>query len=175
MDSNVIHLKDIGKPKSSQNVPESDPSGEADLIEDVDSQEPWPERFTTELSTFLSQEKVLEVKQIYLEGLTTASTDPSEVSSNKGRRQRGSGGIQQDKKQVISDVSLLPPPIFIVFVESLPGYCLQRNTNSTASCRPAPFQGQDGKSDGRGFLRRDQVGKARWRGKRYINSKDYSA
>ncbi|KAF8351365.1 pseudouridine synthase [Amanita rubescens] len=100
LDSNVIHLKDIGKPKSSQNVAESDTSREADTIEDVDSQEPWPEHFTTELSTFLSQEKVLEVKQIYLECLATASTDPSEVSRNKGRHQKGSG---EDKKQVISD------------------------------------------------------------------------
>ncbi len=48
-------------------------------MEDVDSEEPWPEHFTTELSTFLSPEKVLEVKQIYLEGLANASMDPSEA------------------------------------------------------------------------------------------------
>lgn len=134
-------MKDIGKPKSSQNVGEGDTSQEADMMEDVDSQEPWPERFTTELSTFLSQEKVLEVKQIYLEGLATASTDPSEVPKNKGRRQKGS---EEDKRQVISDVGLLPALIFIVFVETLPAHRLQRNTNSATSCRSAPFQGQDG-------------------------------
>ncbi len=107
-------------------------------MEDVDSEEPWPEHFTTELSTFLSPEKVLEVKQIYLEGLANASMDPSEASRNKGRHQKGSG---EDKRQVISDVSLLLLLNFIAFVETLPAHRLQRNANSAAPYRSAPFQG----------------------------------
>ncbi|KAF8745972.1 hypothetical protein AX14_004266 [Amanita brunnescens Koide BX004] len=106
LDSNVLHLKDIGKP---ENVPESGMSTqEGDPMENMgeiaaDSQEPWPEQFTTALSTFLSAEKILDVRRIYLEGLSATPTEPSNASRNKGRRQKASEGAQDDNSKVISD------------------------------------------------------------------------
>ena len=75
----------------------------------ADSQEPWPEQFTTALSTFLSAEKILDVKRIYLEGLSATPTEPSNASRNKGRRQKASEGAQDDNSKVISDVSSVLP------------------------------------------------------------------
>ena len=74
----------------------------------TDSQEPWPEHFSTTLSTFLSPEKVSDVKRIYLEGLSAAPTESSGTSRNKDRRQKGSQEAQDDNRKVISDVSYVP-------------------------------------------------------------------
>ena len=106
-------MKDIEKPKSPENVAESGMSTqEGDPMENMDvaadSQEPWPEHFTTTLSAFLSPEKVLDVKRIYLEGLSATPTESSGATRNKGRRQKGSQDVQDDNRKVISDVSSVP-------------------------------------------------------------------
>ena len=114
LDNNVVRLKDIEKPKSSEDVAESDmltrpdDIGAAENLDDVapDSQEPWPEHFNTTLSAFLSSEKVSGIKQMYLEGLNTTAAEPSKATAKPCRRNKRSDNVQ-DNRKVISDVSYL--------------------------------------------------------------------
>ncbi|KAF8621631.1 hypothetical protein AX15_007649 [Amanita polypyramis BW_CC] len=111
LDGNVVHLKDVGKPKSSGDAAEGDMSTRAedfDAVENLDevapdSQEPWPEHFNTILSTFFSLEKVLSIKQMYLEGPNATPAESSKTPAKPHRRNRGSDNVQGDNRKVISD------------------------------------------------------------------------
>ncbi|KIL68071.1 hypothetical protein M378DRAFT_158583 [Amanita muscaria Koide BX008] len=112
LDGNVVHLKDIGKPKSSENsteantsIPTDDPT-EAEKLDEsnLDAQEPWPEQFTTSLSTILSPEKTSELKQFYLDGLDSTRAESLQSSGKTGRGQpRKVENVQRDNSEILSD------------------------------------------------------------------------
>lgn len=144
MDSHVIHLKDISKPKPTENDTEGDgASGQTENLEEpneatFDSEEPWPEQFTTSLSAFLSLEKISELKQLYIAGLNRAVTDQPQPSGKKGRaRGRKHASNAHDTAQVSSDVRLY---LFhsLNYIIHVPGhgllaYILKGDTDCTAS------------------------------------------
>ncbi|KAF7332007.1 TRUD domain-containing protein [Mycena kentingensis (nom. inval.)] len=75
LDGNVIHLKDLQKPTSpkSEEEQEQDESAHSDgkpeaSAEPAGPEEPWPERFNTRLSEFLSEDAILKLKEMFLEG-----------------------------------------------------------------------------------------------------------
>ncbi|KAK2466288.1 hypothetical protein APHAL10511_001930 [Amanita phalloides] len=110
LDGNVAHLKDIGRPKSSGNNDVSTPADGANATDntddvELDSQGPWPEQYTTTLSAFLSLEKVMDVKQIYLEGLAAKSAESLKPRKSKARHGRDPDTAQEDKKVVSDPIS----------------------------------------------------------------------
>lgn len=80
----------------------SSSSGQNNRKDDGDkgSNEPWPEHFTTELSTFLSEGAILQIKQMYLEG-----PEPPRVSDSGwgGRANKSSEGIEVGNAEEASD------------------------------------------------------------------------
>ena len=95
LDSNVLHIKSLDKPDSPKNPPapqSSKPSEECDAMQGIedsgvqatlketappltdgecqgnDSNDPWPDRFSTALAPFLSENAISQVRQLYLEG-----------------------------------------------------------------------------------------------------------
>ena len=83
-DGNVIHLKSLGPPPSTAKEPEPEPEpvvqeepAKADEPEPQEDGEPWPERFTTALTPFLSPESLEKLKEIYIQG-----SEPPRVSDS---------------------------------------------------------------------------------------------
>ncbi|KAF9569303.1 pseudouridine synthase [Agrocybe pediades] len=86
-DGNVIHLKTLGKPESPKKEKEVEETHVAKVDEQQSEEqvgkkaptkeEPWPEHFNASLSAFLDEEKIEQLKSIYLEG-----PEPPRVSDN---------------------------------------------------------------------------------------------
>ncbi|KAJ7638956.1 pseudouridine synthase [Roridomyces roridus] len=120
-DSNVVHLKSVEKPEppkgeaTSAPVPAEEASEEPDkTVEKGKSKaptadEPWPEHFNTRLTEFLSEDAILKLKEMYLEGPepprvsdsgwasrpaagSTPSEAPAEPEPAKRGRDRGGRG-----------------------------------------------------------------------------------
>lgn len=85
-----------------ENSIDSSSSGKNNRKDDGDkgSSEPWPEHFTTKLSPFLSEEAILQIKQMYLEG-----PEPPRVSDSGwgGRTNKSSEGIEVGNTEQASD------------------------------------------------------------------------
>lgn len=119
--NNTVHLQSIGQPIE---PPEFVP---APAAPDTGPPE-WSEECATRLSTFLPEESVLKLKDLFLEGSTPPHDplaedipEPSEYSGGRGRgrggrgrggRGRGRGGRRVvDTRKVVSPVSLLHVPL----------------------------------------------------------------
>ncbi|KAJ7781116.1 pseudouridine synthase [Mycena metata] len=123
-DGNVVHLKSLEKPQAPKGEATSAATVSTDVVmEDGEkttdkpadkgkaktADEPWPEHFNTRLSEFLSEDAILKLKEMYLEGPEpprvsdsgwgsrpapgTASTEPAaEPELEKRGKDRGGHG-----------------------------------------------------------------------------------
>nr|GAT59956.1 predicted protein [Mycena chlorophos] len=113
LDGNVVHLKDVQKPPAPKGEDAADPaaaesseSAPAAAAEEkpVGPEEPWPDRFTTRLSAFLSEEAVGKLKEMYLEG-----PEPPFVPDSGWGSRPAAGSSTEDAAEPAAEASTSAP------------------------------------------------------------------